>query len=80
MEAGTLWQIAEAVPPEWYGGDTAEIERLMEQMLRRQSRVRELIGAFRDSNREPFPMWEKKAMSVVPKQFADVGVVGKFVM
>ena len=80
MKAATLWEIAEAVPPEWYGGDTAEIERLMEQMLRRQSRVRELIGAFRDSDREPFPMWEKKAMSVVPRQFADVEVVGKFVM
>ncbi len=80
MKAATLWEIAEAVPPEWYGGDTAEIERLMEQMLRRQSRVRELIGAFRDSDRKPFPMWEKKAMSVVPRQFADVDVVGKFVM
>jgi len=46
MEAGTLWGIAEAVPPEWYGGDTAVIERLMEQMLRRRSKVRELIGSF----------------------------------
>ena len=26
MEPGTLWAIAEAVPPEWYGGDTAEME------------------------------------------------------
>lgn len=80
MQAATLWEIAEVVPPEWYGGDTSEIERLMEQMLRRRSRVRELIGAFRDSDREPFPMWEKKAMSVVPRQFADVSGVGKFVM
>jgi hypothetical protein len=80
MQAATLWEIAEAVPPEWYGGDMAEIERLMEQMLRRQSRVRELIGAFRDSDRTPFPMWEKKTMSVVPRQFVDVSSVGKFVM
>lgn len=80
MQAATLWEIAEAVPPNWYGGDTAEIERLMEQMLRRQSRVRELIGAFRDSDREPFPMWAKKAMSAVPRQFADLSGVGKFVM
>jgi hypothetical protein len=80
MQAATLWEIAEVVPPEWYGGDTSEIERLMEQMLRRRSRVRELIGAFRDSDREPFPMWEKKAMSVVPRQFVDVSSVGKFVM
>ncbi len=47
MEAGTLWRIAEEVPPEWYGGDTRTIERLMEQMLARRGRVRELIGSFR---------------------------------
>jgi hypothetical protein len=80
IEAPTLWEIAEAVPPEWYGGDLAVIERLMEQMLRRRSRVRELIGAFRDSNREPFPMWEKKGKIVVPRQFAEVSGAGKFVM
>ena len=33
MGAGVLWEIAEAVPPEWYGGDLATIERLIEQML-----------------------------------------------
>ena len=36
MEAGVLWEIAEAVPPEWYGGDTAVIDELMEQMVRRE--------------------------------------------
>ena len=80
MEAGTLWEIAEAVPPEWYGGDTAVIERLMEQMLRRRSRVRDLIGEFRDSNREPFPMWASEKRIVVPRQFGEVSGVAKFVM
>lgn len=80
MDAGVLWQIAEAVPPEWYGGDTAVIEMLMEQMLRRRSRVRELIASFRDSNREPFPMWDAAKKIVVPRQFAEVSGVGKFVM
>ena len=80
MEGETLWSIAEAVPPEWYGGDTAVIEQLMEQMLRRRSRVRELIGEFRDSNREPFPMWASGSKIVVPRQFAEVSGVGKFVM
>jgi hypothetical protein len=80
MEAGTLWEIAEAVPPEWYGGDTATIERLMEQMLRRRSRVRDLIGEFRDSDRRPFPMWEAGKTIVVPRQFGDVDGVGRFVM
>jgi hypothetical protein len=80
MEAGTLWQIAEEVPPEWYGGDTRTIERLMEQMLARRGRVRELIGSFRDSDREPFPMWERKGHIAVPQQFAEVSGASKFVM
>jgi hypothetical protein len=83
MDAGTLWRIAEAVPPEWYGGDTAQIERLMEQMLTRRGRVRELIASFRDSSREPFPLWATKASVVVPGQFAEplkIEPLGKFVM
>jgi len=79
MNAGKLWEIAETVPPEWYGGDTAVIERLIEQMLVRRGRVRELIMSFRDSDRDPFPGWEKKRSVVVPRQFAE-SVVGKFVM
>src|SRR6185437_7629123 len=80
MKAETLWEIAEAVPPEWYGGDTAVIERLMEQMLARRSRVRELLASFRDSDREPFPMWDAGKKIVVPRQFAEVSGAGKFVM
>jgi hypothetical protein len=79
MEADKLWAIAEIVPPQWYGGDIAAIERLTEQMLGRRGRLRELIGSFRDSNREPFPMWEKKLSVRVPAQFGEDGV-GKFVM
>ena len=80
MAAGTLWKIAEAVPPEWYGGDLAVIERLMEQMLMRRGRVRELIASVRDSNGQPFPMWAAKATIVVPRQFAEVSGTSKFVM
>jgi hypothetical protein len=80
MGPEVLWEIAEAVPPEWYGGDLATIERLMEQMLARRGRVRELIGSFRDSNREPFPNWVDGAQIVVPRQFAGVTIAGKFVM
>jgi hypothetical protein len=79
METDKLWAIAEIVPPEWYGGDTAAIECLAEQMLVRRGRLRELIGSFRDSNREPFPLWEKKLSVFVPRQFVE-DAVGKFVM
>jgi hypothetical protein len=79
MEPDTLWNIADVVPPEWYGGEMSTIERLLEQLLRRRGRVRELIGSFRDSDREPFPMWEKKVGVAVPRQF-EMQPPGKFVM
>ena len=80
MGAEVLWEIAEGVPPEWYGGDLTTIERLMETMLTRRGRVRELIGSFRDSNREPFPNWAGTARVVVPRQFEEMGNMGKFLM
>ena len=80
MEAGKLWTIAEQVPPEWYGGDLGELERLVEQLLARRGRVRELIAGFRDSNREPFPNWDARVAVMVPGQFAAEPVASKFVM
>ena len=80
MEGATLWELAEAVPPEWYGGDLREIERLMEQMMKRRARVRDMIASFRDSDREPFPNWEKSSKVVVPRLFAAAGGEAKFVM
>ena len=58
MPAEVVWAAAEGIPPEWYGGDFRMLEDLVEELLRRQVRVRELIESFRDSDRRPFPMWE----------------------
>jgi hypothetical protein len=80
FDAGKLWAIAEEVPPEWYGGDLGTIERLMEQMLTRRGRVRELIESFRDSDREPFPNWGVAKSIVVPKRFEVAGAAGNLVM
>jgi hypothetical protein len=79
MDGDTLYNIADLIPPEWYLGDMTAVERLLEQLLRRRARVRALIAAFRDSNREPFPLWDKKPSVAVPPQFAE-GAAGKFVM
>jgi len=49
---------AEEVPPEWYGGDTDIIERLMARLISRRPRVKELLSEFRDSSRVPFPEWK----------------------
>ena len=80
ISAEKLWAIAEAVPPEWYGGDVAEIEQLMEALLKRRGHVRELITGFRESSREPFPNWAEGVSVVVPRQFAELEVASKLVM
>jgi hypothetical protein len=59
MAEQRIWEIAERVPPEWYLGDLAALETLVEQLIRRRSRVRELIEGFRESSRAPFPNWGK---------------------
>ena len=75
-----LWAIAEEAPPEWYGGDLRTIERLMERLLERRGKVRELIQSFRDSDREPFPNWGGAKGMVVPRRFAIAGDAGNLVM
>jgi hypothetical protein len=80
MDEGLLWQVAEAVPPEWYGGDTTELEALLGQLLARRPRVRELIESFRRSDREPFPNWDKSRTVAVPRQFGRDPRVGRFIM
>jgi hypothetical protein len=57
MDAQAVWRIAEEVPPEWYGGDVSEMEQLIEKLLARRGRVRELIVQFRESARRPMPKW-----------------------
>jgi hypothetical protein len=80
LGADVLGRIAEEVPPQWYGGNPVELERLMETLLRRRSRVRELIGQFRASSREPFPNWGGVGTVVVPKFEGWSGAAGKLVM
>jgi hypothetical protein len=57
MPADTVWAAANEVPPEWYGGDLSEMEALVEKLLARRSRIRELIEGFGRSDRKPFPKW-----------------------
>jgi hypothetical protein len=57
MAAETVWAAAGEVPPDWYGGDLSEMEALVEKLLARRSRIRELIEGFRSSDRNPFPHW-----------------------
>ena len=71
LEPQTIWQIAETVPPEWYGGDVPAIEALVEELVKRRARVRELIDGFRESSRAPFPNWGKSEEKAAAGQFAE---------
>jgi hypothetical protein len=62
----SLWQIAEAVPKEWYRGEVSELDRLVEKLIGRRCRVRELINQFRDSGKVPFPNWKHDRLIVLP--------------
>src|ERR1035437_9231898 len=57
MAADTVWAAANEIPPEWYDGDLDEMEALVEKLLARRSRIRELIEGFGRSDRKPFPKW-----------------------
>jgi hypothetical protein len=64
-DLGDLWTCASQMPREWYQGDRDGLSRLIETMRKRRSSIRDLITAFRDSTRNPFPNWTD-APSVVP--------------
>ncbi len=60
IEESALWEIGEIGSAGVVRRRSRrDLERLMEQMLRRRGRVRELIASFRDSDREPFPNWDR---------------------
>jgi hypothetical protein len=60
IDPQTIWSVAETVPPEWYSGDLTGVEALVEELVRRRGRVRELITSFRVTSRNPFPNWGRK--------------------
>ena len=71
LEPDSVWQIAETVPPIWYGGDLREMERLTSTLLTRRDRVRDLIVQFRDSTRVPFPKWTGTMSGSGGRQFRE---------
>ena len=74
MAEDTVWAAANEVPPEWYGGDLGEMEALVEKLLARRARIRELVEAFATSDREPFPKWAE----MMAKRRLQVEFLGAF--
>jgi len=57
FDPAVIRQIAGDIPPEWTANDWNALEKLVESIVERRSKVRELITAFRNSSRQPFPAW-----------------------
>ena len=61
LDNDEIWGVAGEIPPAWYGGSWGELEALMRRLIERKPIVRELILAFRESPRRPFPEWMSEA-------------------
>jgi len=45
------------IPPEWYEDNYDELQKLLEQLYRRKTRVPEMLLAAKNTTRQPFPNW-----------------------
>lgn len=68
---GSLWSLIEEIPPEWYGSGSEEVEVLLSKVLERRHEVRDLILAFKNSTRNPFPNWRAR-VAVSGQECAEV--------
>lgn len=57
MDRQQIWECAAPIPSEWCGPASDALPRLVEDLYRRRSMIRNLITAFRYSSRDPFPRW-----------------------
>lgn len=58
-----IWRCADPIPPEWYDYDINALEQVVETLYKRRTKIRELIEAFRNSSRNPFPNWREPGQS-----------------
>ncbi len=54
-----LWQLASGTPAEWHGAGVDRLESLVETLLARRSRLREMIRELQRSSDSPFPNWRE---------------------
>ena len=62
LDPQAIWEIAETAPPLWYGSSLTDLERLLDQLIERRGKVRDLIDSFRKSTREPFQNWNENVV------------------
>jgi hypothetical protein len=74
MPPQAIWDAANDIPPDWYGGDMTAIEALVETLIYRRRRIRELIDDFRRSDRNPFPNWGVHAENMAAEMWPGMGI------
>jgi hypothetical protein len=57
IDVSELWRLAKGMPEDWYQCDSEGLTRLIDKLYRRRSFIRDLLTAFRNSSRNPFPNW-----------------------
>lgn len=58
IDGADIWRLTEGMPEEWWSRhDSEDLSRLVENLCQRRSSIRDLISAFRNSTRNPFPNW-----------------------
>jgi len=67
FDPAVVREIAGGIPPEWVENDWQALECLVDAIIERRSKVRELIKAFRSSSRQPFSRWEHPATKAATK-------------
>lgn len=77
-EQGDLWECVSFMPPQWHEGDHDGLCRLIDALYKRRSSIRDLITAFRESSRQPFPNW-KESLSVSVLAESPPQQVGRYV-
>lgn len=73
FDPAVVEEIAGDVPPEWIGNDWAALEALVQAIVLRREKVRDLITAFRNSSRQPFPAWGQEEKECKPRPSSAVG-------
>lgn len=66
MDYGDLWRCALRMPAHWYQEDKDGLSRLIDTLYKRRCLIRDLIGGFRNSSRNPFPNWTDAQSVTVP--------------
>ncbi|MBI3667856.1 MAG: hypothetical protein HY236_16770 [Acidobacteria bacterium] len=57
FSADVLDDAYKRIPPQWYDGDLAALEQLLEQLYARRARLPDLLRAAKKGPRDPFPNW-----------------------